>query len=77
MLVGLYPYLLIGNLRLHKNVWERLREAFDIPEEYELFTSIAVRYPGRIEDVPADKQERETAPRERKPQGTFAHWGVW
>jgi nitroreductase len=56
---------------------DRLRESFHIPEEYEAITAIAVGYPGRIADVPAEKQERETALRVREPQDTFAHWGAW
>ena len=56
---------------------DRLHESFDIPEEYEAFTAIAVGYPGRISDVPAEKRERETGPRTRLPQDEFAHWGKW
>ena len=55
----------------------RARELFKIPEGYTPMSMIAVGHHGRIEDLPEDKREAETAPRERKPLGEIAFWGTW
>ncbi len=54
-----------------------VREAFNIPEGYEPVDVIAVGYVGEPENLPADLQEQERAPRERKPLAQFVFSGRW
>ena len=54
-----------------------LRELFEIPDEYVIFTAIAVGYPGTIGQTPEKDRAGETAPRERVPQEQFSHWNGW
>lgn len=43
-----------------------LYQTFSLSEEFEVMTAVAVGYPGMIEEVPEEKQDLETAVRERK-----------
>jgi len=54
-----------------------LRELFEIPDEYVIFTAIAVGYPGTIGQTPEKDRAGESAPRERVPQEQFSHWNGW
>ncbi len=56
---------------------DRAREVFAIPEGYEPVTVIAVGYPGDPSTLPADLQQRERQPRERKPLTAFVYAGRW
>lgn len=55
----------------------RAREAFGIPDGFTPMAMIAVGYPGSVEELPPDLQEREKAPRIRKPLGEIAFYGRW
>jgi len=56
---------------------KKLAEYFGVPEGYEVMAAVAVGYPGKIADLPPDKREAETAPREREPQTAFVHYNGW
>ena len=55
----------------------RARELFKIPEGFTPMAMIVVGYPGKAEELPAPLQEREIAPRVRKPIGEWAFAGKW
>lgn len=59
--------------------WEedKMREALSIPDPYRVVVVIAVGYPGRLEDLPEDLQQRETAERSRKPLEELVHYNGW
>jgi nitroreductase len=50
---------------------EKTREVYQIPSGYEPTTAIAIGYPGDPQSLPEEYQQREFAPRQRKPQDTF------
>jgi len=56
---------------------EQARAAFDIPAEFAPLTVIAIGYLGDISNLPEKLQERETAPRIRKPLEEIAFQGSW
>lgn len=49
----------------------------NIPDEYEMGVFMAVGYPGPIEQLPDQLQQRERAPRERYVQQEFTINGTW
>jgi len=55
----------------------RAREAFAIPDDYTPMAMIAIGYAGNVEDLPPDLQERENAPRSRKPLSEIAFSARW
>ena len=55
----------------------RARELFNIPEGFTPMAMIVVGYPGKVEDLPEPLQEREKAPRTRKPAAEWAFAGKW
>lgn len=55
----------------------RARELFKIPEDYTPMAMIVLGYPGELEELPPDLQEREKAPRTRKPLAELAFSGTW
>ncbi|PZU99855.1 MAG: nitroreductase [Pseudanabaena sp.] len=50
---------------------------FDIPETARPIAAIAIGYAGEASNLPAELQERETAPRERQPLSSFVFTGKW
>jgi nitroreductase len=50
---------------------------FDIPETAHPIAAIAIGYAGETSNLPAELQERETAPRERQPLSDFVFTGKW
>lgn len=56
---------------------EKARGIYHIPPGYEAVTAIAAGYPGKAEHLPAELQEREAAPRERKKLEDFIFSGKW
>lgn len=55
----------------------KARELYNIPEGYEPVAAIAIGYPGEPEVLPEKYQQREFAPRQRKPLETFVFTGSW
>ena len=56
---------------------EAARTAFQIPAEYELVSVFTIGYPGEVEALPEALQQRELAPRVRKPLGEIVFEGAW
>jgi nitroreductase len=57
---------------------EKARHAFGIPAGWEAIAALAIGYPGDPGSLPQRLQERELAPRTRKPLSEFVmagHWG--
>lgn len=53
------------------------RARFAIPAGHDPVAAIAIGYPGPATNLSAELQEREAAPRERKPLGTFVFGGTF
>jgi nitroreductase len=56
---------------------EGARTAFQIPADYELVSVFTIGYPGNVEGLPEALQQRELAPRTRKPVGEIMFEGSW
>jgi nitroreductase len=56
---------------------EKAREMFKIPKEYEPVVAIAIGYLGESQILPEKLQQRELAPRSRKPLNTFVFGNSW
>lgn len=56
---------------------ERARAEFDIPEEFELASMIAIGYAGDPASLPPEVGEREAAPRQRSQISDFVFAGAW
>ncbi len=55
----------------------RLRELFQIPEDYEPFAMVAVGYPGNIDNLETSYKERELGERKRRPLGENFFYALW
>jgi nitroreductase len=56
---------------------DKAREVYEIPDGFEVVTGIAIGYPGKVEQLPEQFREAETAPRQRKPQDEIVFRGTW
>jgi nitroreductase len=56
---------------------DRVRELYDIPEDFEPVAGIVLGYPGDPASLPDELRQRELAPRTRKPVESFVFQGVW
>ncbi|HEX3989037.1 MAG TPA: nitroreductase family protein [Verrucomicrobiae bacterium] len=56
---------------------DKAREVFQIPENHEAYTGIAIGYYGDQSKLPDELKQRETAPRTRKPLNEFVFTGKW
>jgi nitroreductase len=56
---------------------EAARAAFQVPADYDLVSVFTIGYPGNVEALPDVLQEREKAPRSRKPLGEIMFEGAW
>jgi nitroreductase len=56
---------------------DKARTTLGIPEGYAPLAMIALGYPGSYTTLPDDLQERELAPRSRKPLEDFVFDGYW
>ncbi len=68
---GLSVHQMIGILP------DRARELYQIPAHFEAWTAMAVGSAGNGEAQPAAWQERDRAPRQRKPADEFVFTGAW
>lgn len=55
----------------------KARELYSIPEGYEPVAAMALGYRGDTQMLPEDLQQRELAPRSRKPLKDFVFTGNW
>jgi nitroreductase len=53
------------------------RAAFEVPADYEVVSVFTIGYPGEVEALPEALQQRELAPRVRKPLAEFMFEGGW
>jgi nitroreductase len=56
---------------------ERVRELYGVPEGFEPVAGIVLGYPGDPATLPEDLQQRELAPRVRRPLESFVFQGMW
>lgn len=56
---------------------DAVRAAFQIPADYEPVAVFTIGYPGKVEALPEALQQRELAPRTRKPLAEFMFEGGW
>lgn len=56
---------------------EKARKAFNISEDFEPVTMIAIGYKGNPEILPEDLKQSETSLRERKPVHEISFLGTW
>ena len=68
---GLVVHQMIGILP------DKARELFGIPDGYEAVTALAVGYEAERRDLPRKLQERDRAPRRRRPIAEFVFGGEW
>lgn len=67
-------------LRVHQMIGilpDKAREVYQIPEHWEAWTALAIGYAGDPAKLPAPLQERDLAPRQRKPLSQFVFTGKW
>ena len=68
---GLSVHQMIGILP------DRARELYQIPEQAEAWTAMAVGYKASANGLPDGLRERDLAPRHRKPTRQFVFTGSW
>ena len=68
---GLFVHQMIGILP------EKARELYQIPEDAEAWTGLAIGYAGDMASLPQELRQRELASRQRKPLSQFVFTGQW
>lgn len=56
---------------------DKAREQYKIPEGFAPVTAMAIGYPGDLATLTGPQQERELAPRQRRPLQDMAYEGSW
>jgi len=56
---------------------DKAREIYEIPEDSEAVTGLAIGYVGNPDSLPDNLKERDRAARQRKPLGEFVFGGKW
>lgn len=56
---------------------DRARQLYQIPEDHEAWTALAIGYRGDPTTLPEKYQKRDLTPRKRKPIGQFVFGGSW
>jgi len=56
---------------------EKTRAAFNIPEQFEMMSMMAVGYMADVDALDGESKERTLAPRKRKPLDELFYEGVW
>jgi nitroreductase len=68
---GLYVHQMIGILP------DKVRELYQMPEDVEPLTGIAIGYLGDVDALPDTYKQRDQAERSRKPLSEFVFAGKW
>jgi nitroreductase len=68
---GVYSHAMAGIRR------DAIAENYDLSEEWEPITALALGHLGDASKLPEDLEERERAPRSRRPQDSFVFFGGW
>lgn len=68
---GLHVHQMIGILP------DKVRQLYQVPEDVKPLTGIAIGYAADPANLPEKFQERDTAPRTRKPLAEFVFAGKW
>lgn len=68
---GIYIHQMIGILP------DKARDLFNIPEDFEAWTGMAIGYQGDPMTLPDSLKERDLTPRQRKPLDQFIFSGQW
>jgi nitroreductase len=68
---GVYSHAMAGIRR------DAIAEEYALPEEWEPITALALGHLGDASELPEDLEERERAPRTRRPQDSFVFFGEW
>jgi nitroreductase len=55
----------------------KAKQVFEIPDDWEAIAAFAIGYPGETDSLPQKLQDREVAPRTRKPLAEFVMSGRW
>ena len=81
--------LAVGNITLQAQVFglfvhqmagfdgEKARSLYNIPQDYEPVTALAIGYPGNVSQLAPDLRERQLSPRTRKPFSDFVFRDRW
>ena len=69
--LGLYVHQMAGFYP------DKVRELYGVPDDFEPVAGIVLGYPGDPATLPEDLQQRELAPRTRKPLESFVFQGAW
>jgi len=69
--LGLYVHQMAGFYP------DKVRELYGVPDDFEPVAGIVLGYPGDPATLPEDLQQRELAPRARKPLESFVFQGAW
>jgi nitroreductase len=56
---------------------EKTRETFNIPEQFQMMSMLAVGYAADVDSLTDELKERELAPRKRKALSELFYEGVW
>lgn len=56
---------------------DKVRETYAVPADYGVVAGIALGYQGEVENLPAHRQEQETAPRSRNPLSDMIFSGAF
>ncbi|MCZ6484497.1 MAG: nitroreductase family protein [Acidobacteria bacterium] len=68
---GLMVHQMVGILP------DKAREIYEIPDDSEAVTGLAIGYVGNPDSLPDNLKERDRAARQRKPLGEFVFGGKW
>jgi nitroreductase len=69
--LGLYVHQMAGFYP------DKVRELYGVPDDFEPVAGIVLGYPGDPATLPEELQQRELAPRTRKPCESFVFQGAW
>jgi nitroreductase len=69
--LGLYVHQMAGFYP------DKVRELYGVPDDFEPVAGIVLGYPGDPATLPEELQQRELAPRTRKPFESFVFQGAW